>query len=246
MVFDTKYDNCEFSRLYNTIATPSFLALIRNILDMIDKGESYSEYRVNKRNVTLEEEIVFNKLYNIEDYHKYLQSSIMKNNMRFYYMPDVEFDFYSISYTIKSTIDDTKDNNFISYFIGKKVKENDNSMMDLIIHIILNMITKEVKSSYNINCDHLFSYCFNRNNIENSDYINACISMFHIYVTLFRIMDNILNLKYKDGPGIIEIIANDILSANVLNHLYDFAITDNKDPGDYEIMVKNCFDCLFN
>lgn len=246
MVFDTKYDNCEFSRLYNTIATPSFLSLIRNILDMIDKGESYSEYRVNKRNVTLEEEIVFNKLYNIEDYYKYLQSSIMKNNMRFYYMPDVEFDFYSISYTIKSTIDETKDNNFISYFIGKKAKEEDNTMMDLIIHIILNMIAKEVKSSYNINCDNLFSYCFNRKNIVNSDYINACISMFHIYVTLFRIMDDILNLKYKDGPGIIEIITNDILSTNVLNHLYDFAITDNKDPGDYEIMVKNCFDCLLN
>ena len=137
MVFDTKYDNCEFSRLYNTIATPSFLALIRNILDMIDKGESYSEYRVNQRNVTLEEEIVFTKLYKIEDYHKYLQSSIMKNNMRFYYMPDVDFGFYNISYTIKSTIDETKNNNFISYFIGKKAKEEDNTMMDLIIHIIL-------------------------------------------------------------------------------------------------------------
>ena len=51
--------------------------------------------------------------------------------MRFYYMPDVEFDFYSISYTIKSTIDENKDNNFISYFIGKNVKEYDDSMMDL-------------------------------------------------------------------------------------------------------------------
>ena len=49
MIFDTKFDNCEFSRLYNTIATPSFLALIRNIIDMIDKGESYSDYRVNQR-----------------------------------------------------------------------------------------------------------------------------------------------------------------------------------------------------
>ena len=246
MVFDTKYDNCEFSRLYNTIATPSFLALIRNIIDMIDKGESYSEYRVNKRNITLEEEIVFNKLYNIEDYYKYLQSSIMKNNMRFYYMPDVEFDFYSISYTIKSTIDETKDNNFISYFIGKKAKEEDNTMMDLIIHIILNMIAKEIKSSYNIDYDDLCRYCFNRKNIIYSDYINACISMFHIYVTLFRIMDDILNLKYKDGPEIIKMISSNEYYFAILNHLYIFAITDNKDPGDYEIMVKNCFDCLLN
>ena len=246
MVFDTKYDNCEFSRLYNTIATPSFLTLIRNIIDMIDKGESYSDYRVNKRNITLEEEIVFNKLYNIEDYYKYLQSSIMKNNMRFYYMPDVEFDFYSISYTIKSTIDETKDNNFISYFIGKKAKEEDNTMMDLIIHIILNMIAKEIKSSYNIDYDDLCRYCFNRKNITNSDYINACISMFHIYVTLFRIMDDILNLKYKDGPEIIKMISSNEYYFAILNHLYIFAITDNKDPGDYEIMVKNCFDYLLN
>ena len=246
MTFDTKYDNCEFSRLYNTIATPSFLTLIRNIIDMIDKGESYSEYRVNKRNVTLEEEIVFTKLYKIEDYHKYLQSSIMKNNMRFYYIPDADLGFYSISYTIKSTIDETKDNNFISYFIGKEVKDDDHAMMFLLVHIILNMIVKEVKSSYNIDYDDLFEYCFNKKNITNSDYINACISIFHIFITLFRIMDDILNLKYKDGPEIIKMLSSNEHHFIILNHLYNFAITDNKDPGDYEIMVKNCFDCLFN
>ena len=244
MSFDTKYADCELSRLYNTIATPSFLTLIKNILDMIDKGVSYSDSRVNKRNITLEEEIMFVKIYEIEDYYKYLQSSIMKNNMRFYYMPDVDCDFCSILYTIKSTIDETKNNNFVSYFIGKNVKEDDNSIMALIIHLILNVISKELKSSYDINYEDLYIYCFDRKNLINSDYINACISMFHVYVTLFRIMDDILNLKYKDGPGIIKMLTHDIRSTNVLNQLYDFAITDNKDPGDYEIMVKMCFDYL--
>lgn len=245
MTFNTKYADCELSRLYNTIATPSFLALIKNILDMIDKGVSCSDSRVNKRNITLEEEIMFSKIYKIEDYNKYLQSSIMKNNMRFYYMPDVDHDFHGILYTIKSTIDETKNNNFISYFIGKNVKEDDNVMITFIIHFILIVISKELKNSFDINYEDLYIYCFNKKNITNPDYINACISMFHVYITLFRIMDDILNLKYKDGPGIIKKLTHDICSNNVFNQLYDFAITDNKDPGDYEIMVKRCFDYLF-
>ena len=56
----------------------------------------------------------------------------------------------------------------------------------------------------------------------------------------------ILNLKYKDGPEIIKMLSSNEHHFIILNHLYNFAITDNKDPGDYEIMVKNCFDCLFN
>ena len=94
--------------------------------------------------------------------------------------------------------------------------------------------------------DDLFEYCFNKKNITNSDYINACISIFHIFITLFRIMDDILNLKYKDGPEIIKMLSSNEHHFIILNHLYNFAITDKKDPGDYEIMVKNCFDCLFN
>ena len=42
MNLDTKYGNCELSRLYNEVATPTFISTIREVLDMISNEESDS------------------------------------------------------------------------------------------------------------------------------------------------------------------------------------------------------------
>ena len=76
----------------------------------------------------------------------------------------------------------------------------------------------------------------------------------------FEIADDILDLKYKDCDIISKSILTEDIAMNLsfLQHLYvkldaiksvielcfNFAITDNRDPGDYEIMVKQCFNTL--
>ena len=264
MIPDTKYSNCELSRLYNEIATPTFLTTIREVLEMINDSEADAYFRMNANNITLEEEIMFENVFNIKDYHKYLPSSMQKNNMRFFYLSDVNFNYTHIDYCIKSRIDESKNNEFSSYFIGKLVKKCEDVTIDFVLILILQKIIRHLDKSYSINFKDLYLYCFkSKENCINSDYINACISLFHIFITLFRILDKIINLKYKDCDKVIKSIIDDDLMLDLEIHLrygfvnidimqkviiecFNFAITDNKDPGDYEIMVKKCFELLLN
>ena len=112
MNFDTKYGNCELSRLYNEVATPTFISTIREVLDMISKEESDPYNRIHSKNITLEEEIMFENIFGIKDYSKYLATSMQKNNMRFFFLPDMYVDYYHIDYCIKSRIDESKNNEF--------------------------------------------------------------------------------------------------------------------------------------
>ena len=65
MQIDTKYSNCELSRLYNEINTPTFLTTIREVLEMINNSEADAYFRMNTNNITLEEEIMFEKVLKI-------------------------------------------------------------------------------------------------------------------------------------------------------------------------------------
>ena len=84
----------------------------------------------------------------------------------------------------------------------------------------------------------------------------------------FEIADDILDLKYKDCGIISKSILSEDTAMNlsfshhhyvklddhhyikldaiksVIELCFNFAITDNRDPGDYEIMVKQCFNTL--
>ena len=259
MNLDTKYGNCELSRLYNEVATPTFISTIREVLNMISKEESDPYNRIHSKNITLEEEIMFENIFGIKDYSKYLTSSMQKNNMRFFFLPDINIDYCHIDYCIKSKINESKNNEFTSYFIGKLTKNNENITIDFVMNVIIGKIIKILNNSYNINFEELLMYCSSANE-SNSDYINACISLFHVLICSFEIADDILDLKYKDCDIISKSILTEDIAMNlsffqhhyvkldaiksVIELCFNFAITDNRDPGDYEIMVKQCFNTL--
>lgn len=248
--------NINLSSLYDKVATQGFIDTIKKVLDMIDTNDSQSMYRMNASNITFQEDIlahVIDKDINLRDY---TGTSIQKNNIRFCYIDDKDFYYDKIIYPIHSNIDDT-DNMMISFIIGSKAKRTD--MYELLISIIYSKILVETQE-YTNGCD-IFdivndSIFRDAMSPKSNDRIQYMLNFVDLYSTLFRILDDVIDLKYEEFDDISNVLYKKIFEISTaveynndidkrvklaykiyFKRIYEYSVTRNSDEEDYKELI---------
>ena len=244
------YEYCDLSDLYQEVNNGSFINIPETILKLIYNCDGVSFTEIKPINITLEDEIMMEMLWKDQksDSGKLYDIAFMSNNMRFYINKRSDYKISNIKYSIKSGIDKDKINNFSTFFIGINnwKEEYDNILIGSIVFSKMSSILSE---KYNINATDLAKYIPISDNIINSDFINATRSLIDIYICLFRSIDKYLNLRYDNFEDFIETFKDihyyDIYLVEIMKKSYEFAITTNNNPGDYDNLVKNSCKSLY-
>ncbi len=238
------YEYYDLSDLYNEINSGVFVTAIPTVLRVIYDSTNVSFTEIKPSNVTLEDEIMMEMIFGDQksDSGKLYDVALMVNNTRFYINKRAGVIFNNIKYSIKSNIDDTKINHFSTFFIGTCEWSSvyDNS---LIGSIVFSRIISILNEKYNLDAFKLSKYLLDSHVIINPDFINAVRSLIDIYVALFRSIDKYADLRYEDFEDFLKIFEDihyyDIYLVEIMKRSYEFAITTNNDPGDYDNLVKN-------
>lgn len=245
------YENIVLDKIEKEINSHSFLSTITLVLDMIagDANKDHQFYKMNAKNITLQEELAVSKLFE-KDVYNYLDTSIQKDNFRFIYIPDSDEYLYTMNYSSASNINDNV-NTFTTFIFGNKIKD-DIKLKTFICLVIICKIEYYISKTYKVNIgdanDNIFNYCIIKNNIYNPDFINALIAVINIYICYFRTLDSLLNLKYNDYDEIVDLIpslyASDSKLLDVFDICYKYAITKDTTESDYKDLINNAFEIV--
>lgn len=168
------------------------ISLLKEIILMLREKKSDPYYTLKSSNLTLLEELFFERVTDGLCIDDNLQCAMMKGNIRVIYAPDAEnIELYErFRFTVSSKIKENEYNYFTTFVVGNIDITNNTSVVNLCLDILNSKLS---------NYFHLDS--FDGYTSDESVVLRAT-AFVTIYLNLFKTLDECFNLKYSDFDAI--------------------------------------------
>lgn len=215
------------------VVTQSNIDMINIVLDMISNKVENQRYNMSSNNISLEERLFFKEVtgryMEVED----LKLTIMRGSYRFIYVPKFDDMHYHLEFTRNPITNDTA-TLYNTFIIGDYIDQMKSFLLLFISDVIMTMINKYINE-----CLIHQPVIVESTRILDSkvtDYIFAV----NYFITLFKMLDAIMNLKYADFMYVKEHLALKVEGIKVdLEAIYKYAITSNTTEDDYKDLLYN-------